>query len=71
MKKDDDLDRISAEPLDPRRINRAVFAYEDAWWFIGALVAAKRYPLIVIAVAAGVFALLRPDLLQAVVEIAR
>jgi hypothetical protein len=62
----DDLDRVSAEPLDPRRVNRAVFGYEDAWWFIGALVAAKRYPLITIAIAAGVFAAIRPDLLQVI-----
>ena len=67
----DDLDRYSSDPLDPRRVNRAVFGYEDAWWFIGALVAAKRYPFITIAIAAGVFAAIRPDLLQVILGVVR
>jgi hypothetical protein len=63
---DDDLDRVPSEPLDQRRVNRAVFAVEDAWWLIGPIAAVKRYRLVSVAMVLGLLAILRPDIASAI-----
>ncbi len=65
MKDDKDLDRYDSNPIDQRRINRAVFWVEDAWWLIGPIAAAWRYKWWTVSLALAATALWNPEAVQA------
>ena len=64
-----EIDRFPKDPLDPQRVNRAVFVVEDSMGlltFVGALL---KHWLWLSSVGVAIFLLLRPDMIDAVLEI--
>lgn len=58
---EDDLNRISDDPLDPRRVNRAVYRVEDAWPVLRVVLALrKNWWAILIGVPLGIF-IVKPE----------
>lgn len=63
-----EIDRFPKEPIPPQRVNRAVFVVEDSMGllvFIGALL---KFRLWLVICGGTVFLLLRPDMIDAVLE---